>query len=485
MIYPESGKVIVVDDQYNEAKPLLDILRKKGIPVLYYSGQLEGFPEMPFKDVRLLFCDLKYNAAHDTKSVLANLKAIIDKLIDQENGAYILLVWSTRETDYIDDLHTMVSGMENAPEFVLTLNKADYFITNAEDRTEIIDRIKERLSELDLDVQDEKSILRAIEESIPENKPEQLSFQKDSIDKIEAKLEEELKKANLFYLFIIWENTIKQSAILTVNTLYKEIPDTIPHEKRLNAMLYYLAYYKLEQALLKADEELKFWAFKDSLNELFSYFYQEEVQKISSSLLKIEELESVVEEIEKISSARFNRWLFINNTTNGSSPGIVYIDSNKTFQFEGYREKSIENEESIIKEIQNYKYIFVDISSECDNAQNKQYNYRVVPGLMIPIDEYDKMRQKELIKNKEPNYISVWKSIEDCGIEWVILFNTNQVHLVSPEKIKSEEKLWSLNRPYVTYLRKMAADNIARQGIGAYGIKRKDINKMIKETKKQ
>lgn len=103
------------------------------------------------------------------------------------------------------------------------------------------------VSELNLDPADEAQVKKLISEktySLRNSKKEPLP---DALENIERKLAEELKKANLFHLFVLWENTIAMSAIETVNSIYKAIPDTIPKEKKLRAMLFYLAYYNLEK----------------------------------------------------------------------------------------------------------------------------------------------------------------------------------------------------------------------------------------------
>ena len=48
-------------------------------------------------------------------------------------------------------------------------------------------------------------------------------------------------------LFILWENTIRNSAHKVVNEIYTQIPESIPTDKKLPAMAYYLAKKRLEK----------------------------------------------------------------------------------------------------------------------------------------------------------------------------------------------------------------------------------------------
>ena len=121
------SKVVVIDDQIDEALPLIKLLSEKGATTLYYSGVPEEMPESPLVGVRLVFCDLRFSTTTDSKSIISNILAMLRKIISENNGPYILIVWSTHQDEYIEDLKAALSGEKIAPEFVLTLEKASYF----------------------------------------------------------------------------------------------------------------------------------------------------------------------------------------------------------------------------------------------------------------------------------------------------------------------------------------------------------------------
>ena len=471
MLYPTNGKVVIIDDVLEEALPLMQLLRSKKVSTLYYSGHYEELPSEPLNDVRLVFCDLKFNPSDDAKSVVSNIKALLNRIIGDKNGPFLFIVWSTREDFYIDELKDALEYSKIKPESILQLSKSDYFrsVNNA---SEFLDKVKEKISELSLDAGDFNAVMKVIESQVNENNQISLVPVDDALNKIEEKLVEELKKANLFHLFVIWENTIRSSALETVNTIFKEVPDTIPSEKRLNAMLYYLAYNRLEKAADEADVHLKFWAVKDSINELFSYFYDENVQKISASSFNINDIQAVVDEIQKISSARFNRWRIISVGESGINPGTVYEDPDKIFEYQGLVCDS-NNYDAVSAELKgdmDIKYICVDASSECDNAQGKRFDVRIIPGVMIPLEKYEQWCSSKKIKkgNASPNYTCVWRDVEDQGKVWTIIFNTNQIGSIPEDKLDSKKKLWSLTKSYINYLKQAAANNISRQGIGIF-----------------
>lgn len=108
---------MIIDDQITEARPLINLLSSKGVSTIYYSGRPEEFPETPFEDVRLVFCDLRLTTALDVKSVVSNIVAILRAVVAPENGPYILLVWSTCEDDYLEAINETLSEEKKKPVF--------------------------------------------------------------------------------------------------------------------------------------------------------------------------------------------------------------------------------------------------------------------------------------------------------------------------------------------------------------------------------
>lgn len=474
MLFPRCGKVLVIDDQVEEAMPLLKLLGKKGVPTMYYSGTLSELPESPFNEIRLVFCDLKFNVALDPKSVASNVLSILKSLISEENGPYILLIWSAHGSDYLDELQQTLEATKIKPEFILQLNKGELF--SLTDNGACFDEIIESVSGLKLDPTDEEQVKKLIREktySLRNSKKEPLP---DALKIIEEKLAEELKKANLFHLFVLWENTIAMSAIQTVNSLYEAIPeDKIPAHKKLCAMLFYLARYKLEKQMSDADEETKFQAAMDSLNELFTYFYSKGVRNLSFDQIELDKIEHL-QGIEGLSDAKFNQWKMLTSGNKGHCPGNVYRDDEKRFQFHGWITadalRKAEAYKAIADELRantNTKYILVDLSSECDIAQNKIFVSRVVPGIMIPMEDLTRYYTEKKLKPVGPEYIFSLSPVEYDDRSWYIAFNVNQMFALNMDKLADELLMYALTGSYITSLKQKSASCVSKHGIGAFG----------------
>ena len=124
---PNGGKVVIVDDCFQEILPLINILNKNAIPVIYYSGRANELPIKPLHGIRLFFLDLRFSTNTDTKTIVSNACNILQTILGENNGPYLLIIWSSTGTDYKEELENALGDKLYRPEFVLCLSKADYF----------------------------------------------------------------------------------------------------------------------------------------------------------------------------------------------------------------------------------------------------------------------------------------------------------------------------------------------------------------------
>ncbi len=105
----------IVDDNYNDAWPMIRILSSNGISVVYYSGDLEDLPDSPPGGIRVLFLDLWLNDAMELKTRISKLINVLKKLIGKENGPYLIIVW----TSHKEDLRNLKKAIDaNASDFM-------------------------------------------------------------------------------------------------------------------------------------------------------------------------------------------------------------------------------------------------------------------------------------------------------------------------------------------------------------------------------
>lgn len=470
MVFPSCGSVLVIDDQLSEAMPLLNLLCKRHISAAYFNGEYKYLPDEPFDSVRLVFCDLRFNAAPDAKSAASTVIGILQKLISPHNGPYILLIWSTHESDYDTEVQAALSDAIIKPEFIIQLQKAEYFTTQ-DDVATLMDSLRDQIDKLNLDSSDAEHVIKVTESLIPTSLSLRLVPIEDALERIEAKLAEELKRANLFYLFVIWENTIGLSAIQTVNSIYSEIPETIPPDKRLRAMLFYLAYHRLEKQMDTADLDTKFSAAIESINEMLGYFYAEKTSELSPKSVGIDKIEAI-QEASELTPARFNKWRIIESAAAAYQAGSVYRDNSKRFRFHGWIKPDVNTKTDKYNEIfdelsaeAQIQYIVIDLSSDCDIAQKKRFVARLVPGVLIPSELYKSyITDKKLKDGNLPESIVIFEQVEIDGNSWCIAFNLNQMFPEEVDKLSPKELYFGLTKSYVSVLKQNAATCVSKQG---------------------
>jgi len=103
MILPDNGKVVIIDDKYDEVKNLMSGLSSEKIPFVYYQDETGGdLPDTPLKNIRLIFLDLLLidNSEQPVKKVISTIVSRLKKIISVDNGPYILIYWSTKRKKY-------------------------------------------------------------------------------------------------------------------------------------------------------------------------------------------------------------------------------------------------------------------------------------------------------------------------------------------------------------------------------------------------
>src|SRR5690349_612704 len=115
--YFRTAKTIVIDDQYNEARPLLDALCKNQIPFFYTQGKPNSDFPLPNSDPKdakyyyLIFLDLnldfKFAGSQigtdgDEKTFKGTHAQILNTILRNSNRSFIVVIWSNEEENFSD-----------------------------------------------------------------------------------------------------------------------------------------------------------------------------------------------------------------------------------------------------------------------------------------------------------------------------------------------------------------------------------------------
>lgn len=242
MILPENGSIVIIDDKINQALPLINALSGSGLSTTFYTGKEECLPKTHLEGTRLVIADLQLiDTDNDAYTIATRLVQILQKIIPLKNGPYILLIWSLKESFYADEVKREVSKKENnvVPILIVELEKSKCIeqVTKDDKLTEFREKVMEQLKMSTL----ESSDLKLVEESINRNwTPDEESeyrIKPDALKLIEQNIEEGLKKAGVFHLFVIWENLIRKAGYQTVNTVCSTIEYTDLWEMNMQDVL--------------------------------------------------------------------------------------------------------------------------------------------------------------------------------------------------------------------------------------------------------
>lgn len=459
---PNNGSIVILDDQYTEAEPLIKLLSKNNKSFRYYDGKSENLPlENNEKEAtRLVFLDYNLTvgttgSASQVSTIAANLKRIINK----ENGPYFILLWSKNKYDAEEFNNEMEHIYNRYPHLqpleIKCLNKADYFKTNG---------------------------------SIYE-------FNGDKVAEFQEELERMASSIELLEFYSSWENKI----LLTSQKLINKTSE-IGEEISAKQLVHLLSRINLEQFSRNVENEQLIVAAYQSLNTVFSSYLNHKIEDIKligecfSEISKIDDYE--------VNSSRVNSWFNINTIENPSRIGQVFsIDSSAFLDDNIIKNNELRGQFIKIANQKKtgdgyFKTVELEISPECDVAQNKRNFYRVIPGMVISeslmktiLDTFtstyrlnkDQTNQALIyfFKNGQPSFKNCPESIfvtpkfefkanGECFDVFLILdlsqFKTIPIQNEGKDYLADKEMLFSVNSDLLQSIKNSLANSIQKKG---------------------
>lgn len=193
MELPKNGSIVIIDDKINEAMPLMTALAKRGVAYIYYDGKPRNYPEETLDSVRFVFLDMHLDevagAAGGNKNIVSSLIGGLDAVVGEDNGPYIIMVWSKHDSQHMIEFKQAVlekNGLKCRPIAILNMEKAQCFETV-----------------------DEKTKTDEVE----------WRFKDNGLKIIEKTFEEQIKLVNSFVLLYNWENGVRESAKETMRAM--------------------------------------------------------------------------------------------------------------------------------------------------------------------------------------------------------------------------------------------------------------------------
>jgi hypothetical protein len=118
----EGVRVIVLDDQPEEALPVIKALGKKGISSAFFDADPDGFPENQLTGVRLAILDMNLVGSGATdKNMASTVLGCVKRILSPENGPYILLAW-TMHPDVLAQVEDYIFRDDKLPKPIFSVD---------------------------------------------------------------------------------------------------------------------------------------------------------------------------------------------------------------------------------------------------------------------------------------------------------------------------------------------------------------------------
>lgn len=344
---PDNGKVVIIDDKYEDVKVLMQGLSSERVPFLYYQDDLgTDLPESPLTGVRIIFLDLLLIDDNNpsTKKVISSIISRLKRIISTENGPYILIYWSTKIKNYGKALEKEL----NKPKLKLY-----------------------------------KPII-----TLKLTKPSNLNTVKNEL----AKRFEDFKSLKAFLLL---ESLVNNAGTLVVNQFTNIFPVDTDWNKNLKDVLYKTGEARVGENNFKTMSDSE--KIKNSLLTISSTIDEkldEVINLCKFSEIKFEQIKQY--DTTKEAKAKVNGSLHLTGSFESTvkSGNLYYIRGSQNIKesilsnklFNNYVNRNLEP-----------KLFFIDLTPGCDYTQSKNY-FRGVYGIIANHD-------KKFSENRPPAYL--------------------------------------------------------------------------------
>lgn len=439
---PINGRIAIVDDQINQAQPLIEELSKRKIPFVYYDGKPKHLPiNNDNNDIRILFLDINLidNSFHTVKQLYPVVYATMDRIINDDNFPYILICWSRNSSEYTEIMEKLKKDFSHkAPIATIPLIKSDFFDLNGEKTT----------------LYDEK------------------------IDGLFLEIASEMNKHTAFQNLILWENHIHTATNNALTEGLISIDNNWDQSANWIFTKWGMAFAGKKFNQYSSVEKLQ--AAYHTLNHFLHENIEEEIEKNINTNINFDEDKTE----QALSLSKFNeRLLFSFVQTTAKEAGRIVITNETYSEFKDTLCFAISGEDSNLRELlkevkdqkekrkqkdayyrkirqqirNNWDIFKLVINPVCDFAQDKVKRSRVIPGIFI------EKKYRELINDKtdalyvSPNFYYTKKQNE--------YFFILDFRYFTSEKEDEGESCVKLKQQVLAEILSKLSRHINRQGI--------------------
>ncbi|WP_268624798.1 hypothetical protein [Paenibacillus alvei] len=428
------NRVVIIDDQIEEALPIMKALATKGIYSLFWDGKVKNKPEVPLNGVRLVILDMRFSFATDPHIINRTLFSLLRNAISLDNGPFILCMWSKHNNEYLASFKQEIKGHSQIPQpyLITSLEKKDFINLVDTGYKESRDQLAATVSILS-DASIEQKIMEIFDAFPPYSEHEEVP-----VNKLLNELNERLREMNALSSLLLWENKVSQAANILLNNVAKlsdagdnwnnNIENIIQRLALANAgkslggsttPAEYVsnAFASLNQML--PDElwnQMQILQIDDQKSQFNSSNITHSINEDEYSISKINKFVVKKNGRDHVSFSKIND----NNVVEHTDKAIIEDLHNKYLRTLGFTNSKflcqkilqddnkkpgklfLVDDQQIMQDIVLHtfenttlnldliKLVKLDISSSCDYAQNKLRRKRILYGIKVPINLFSK-----------------------------------------------------------------------------------------------
>ena len=450
---PLNGRIAIVDDQIEQALPLMRVFAKNNIPYVYYKGtDIDFLPEQPENDIRILLLDLNLLSGRDNqpKDIRSSLFSVLSHIISPNNYPYVLVLWSRQEKDYKEMLEELFSNDLKgcAPIAILEWIKSEFF---------------------------------------PNFSDEEVN--KDEEYKIIDKLKNVIAELPAYSYLMQWENCVHNSADETIQDIFHDYQSQENWKNSTNCILDMFAKSYLEKHYKDSSIEKRAKASLFFLNDVFYDTLESTItnSRIDNSVeLHYETNSDLTSDIR----SKVNSFLLLSKTqTQINQPGCIFTSSDRNVecvkQLKALLNDSLDTDDiraqvseqfhdictKEARDFYNYQIkerrdailstampCGVVVTPACDYAQNKAKYDRIVLGIII-----DSCYKVFIDKKSEAIYVS--PSFDESLHERLLVLNYRYFLTQNLSKTNGIEVLYRIRNSVLSEIQSKLARHINRQGV--------------------
>ncbi|MBF0565116.1 MAG: hypothetical protein HQK89_07730 [Nitrospirae bacterium] len=441
------GRIVIIDDKFEEIKPLLALFGKNGMPCLYYDGTFERLPDSHPGGVRFVFLDIQLMGmeGHDDKTKASGIIGCLNRIISKSNGPYVIVFW-TRHPEIEKIIIQQCTGNHIPDDDIPKINLSPVRFVRLE---------------------------------------KTFYLSQDNIDDLSRKLNEELSKIGAFLLYVEWENILHNASKAFIHEFANHARAGDNWSKDTSDL-----FYKLYESYVgeKNTTDIKDERFRYACS-LMNRSFHDTLQRFSNENLTLPQgftLDKGV--IKKETIARLNTSLFLNVHFLSERPSTGYVYCHKDnflncILLESICKKLVDKCEDSV-----FILLKIIITPECDLAYNKtlkapckpQNNkiHRIVYGLLF---SESKMIQSN--QSKPESIFSIGPFWYEGDVQMLIL-NFGTISFQHEDEF-TDKPIFALSRDLIFDIQSKAANHVNRLGNFQLGYKINEKKKKEKKEKKK